>query len=128
MSNRPIGVTLLAILAALAAAAMAVNALQFLGVIPPILGAVAFFGVSPLGAVLCAACAAIFGWLAVALWRLRPAAWMYTWLFAGVALVVAALAVLGASTLSAMLPTLIINGIILAYCFTPGVKRAFASS
>jgi hypothetical protein len=128
MSSRPIGVTILAVLAALASVAMIANALQFLGVFPPVLGTVGFFGANWLGALLCAACAAIFGWLAVALWRLRPAAWMYTWLFAGVALVVAALAVLGASTLTAMLPTLIINGVILAYCFTPGVKRAFGSS
>ena len=84
------------------------------------LGAVAFYGVNWLGAVLCAVCAAIFGWLAYALWQLRPAAWVYTWLFAGVALLVAALAVLGASTLSAMLPTLIVNGVILAYCVHAG--------
>jgi hypothetical protein len=128
MANRPIGVTILAVLAALAAVGMIANTLLFLGIVPPVLGTVAFYGVNWLGAVLCAACAAIFGWLAYALWQLRPAAWVYTWLFAGVALLVAALAVLGASTLSAMLPTFIVNGVILAYCFTPGVKRAFASS
>jgi hypothetical protein len=126
MSNRPIGVTLLAVLAALAAVGMIINTLQFLGIIPHVLGTVAFFDVGWLGAIICAICAAIFGWLAYALWRLHPAAWMYAWLFAGVALVVAALAVLGSSTLSSMLPTLIVNGAILAYCFTPGVKRAFA--
>jgi hypothetical protein len=40
--------------------------------------------------------------------------------------ILAALAAPGASTLSAMLPTLVVNGGILACCFTPGVKRAFA--
>ena len=125
MSNRPIGVTVLAILGRWRRSACCSTPSSSPGSSRPSWGRSRSTASTGWG-VLCAVCSAIFGWLAYALWQLRPAAWVYTWLFAGVALVVAALAVLGASTLSAMLPTITVNGAILAYCFTPGGKRAFA--
>jgi hypothetical protein len=128
MSERPIGVTVLAVVAVLGAIVMALNALQYLGLIPHLLGGVSFFGLNPLAAGVFAIGAAIFAWLAHGLWRLQPAAWVYTVIHAIVMLVVALLAVIGASTLPAMLPTFIINAVILVYTFTPGVRRAFGGA
>jgi hypothetical protein len=128
MSERPTGVTVLAVVSLIGAIVMALTALQYLGFVPHLLGGVAFFGLDPLAAGLFAISAAIFAWLAYGLWRLKPAAWVYTVIHAVVMLIVALLALIGASTLSSMLPTLVINGAILAYTFTPGVRHAFGSA
>jgi hypothetical protein len=42
--------------------------------------------------------------------------------------VLALLSLLGASTLEALLPAIVLNGAILLYCLTPGVRRAFGAA
>ena len=81
MRERPIGVTILAILAGIAAVLAAIHALQFLGIIP--------FFFSPAGidihvryvsfwyALMYGLLVWVYIWLTTMLWRVEPQAWMF---------------------------------------------------
>jgi hypothetical protein len=56
---------------------------------------------------------------------LKPWAWMFTIVIAVLGLLSAFFGLLGGSELSAMLPALVIDAIILIYCLSSGVKQAF---
>jgi hypothetical protein len=55
----------------------------------------------------------------------QPQALIFVTVLAGINLVLALLSILGASTFQALLPAILLNGIILLYCLTPGVRQAF---
>jgi hypothetical protein len=127
--KRPIGVTILAILAALAAIAAIINTLQMLHLFPmrgPF-GAFAFFTFDFLGAILWAIMAAIYLWLVRMLWNLDPQGWLFVTALSTLNVIFALISILGQSTWQAMLPTLIVNGLILIYCLLPGTKAAFGA-
>ena len=79
--ERPVGVTILAILAGIAAVIAAVHALQFLGIFP------FFFGPSGIDihvryvsfwyALMYGLLVWVYIWLTMALWRVEPGAWMF---------------------------------------------------
>jgi hypothetical protein len=123
--SRPIGVTLLAILAALAGLAAAVHTLQYLHLVPFMIGPVAFFGFDPLGALLWGLTTAIWAWVTVNLWLVRPQALQFVTILSGLNLILAGISVLGASTLSAMAPAILFNGIILIYSLSPRIRESF---
>jgi hypothetical protein len=123
--RRPGGVTLLAILAGLAGFAGVVHALQYLHLVPVILGPLAFYGFDPLGAVLWAIAAVIWTWVAASLWYMNPQVWLFVVALSVINLLLDGLAVLGGSTFWALLPSILVNAIVLLYCLTPGVRRAF---
>ena len=80
MKNRPIGVTILAILAGIAAVLAAIHALQFLGIIP--------FFIGPSGykvhyfsfwyALMYGLLVWVYIWLMTMLWRVEPQARRYS--------------------------------------------------
>jgi len=123
--HRPVGVTILAILAALGALVAAYYTLQYLGIIPFVLGPVSFFGQDWLGAGLSALCAALWVWVTLLLWRLDKQGWVFVVVLAVLNFLLAWVSMLGATTWQAALPTLLLNGGILVYCFTSGVREAF---
>ena len=124
--HRPVGVTVLSILAGVAFVVNAFIALLFLGAIPAALfGGTGFFGQALLGAVLWGLLALIWGWVTLGLWSLNPQAWLFVVILAILDLILALVSVLGATTWQAVLPTVLINAAILVYCLTPGVKEAF---
>jgi The Golgi pH Regulator (GPHR) Family N-terminal len=126
--HRPIGITILAILAGVAALMAIWHTLQYLHILPFTLGPLQFYGIDLLGALLWAVTAAIWIWAAVNLWNVQPQGLLFaTWL-AGLNLVLDALSILGASTFQALLPSILLNGIILIYCLSPGVRRAFGTA
>jgi The Golgi pH Regulator (GPHR) Family N-terminal len=126
--HRPIGITILAILAGLAALVAIWHTLQYLHILPFTLGPLQFYGIDLLGALLWAVTAAIWIWAAVNLWNVQPQGLLFaTWL-SGLNLVLDALSILGASTFQALLPSILLNGIILIYCLSPGVRRAFGTA
>jgi The Golgi pH Regulator (GPHR) Family N-terminal len=126
--HRPIGITILAILAGLAALVAIWHTLQYLHILPFTLGPLQFYGFDLLGALLWAVTAAIWIWAAVNLWNVQPQGLLFaTWL-SGLNLVLDALSILGASTFQALLPSILLNGIILIYCLSPGVRRAFGTA
>jgi len=123
-SSRPFGVVLLAILAGLEAVVAAWHTLQYLGIVPVTLGRLQFYGVDLLGAVLWGLTTAVWVWAVVNLWRLNPQALLFVTLLAGWNLILAVASWLGASDFQAVLPALLLNGIILIYALSQRTNQA----
>jgi hypothetical protein len=123
--SRPIGVTLLAVLAGVAAVVAAIHTLQFLHLFPFFLGSVAFFSFDLLAAVLWGFLTVIYVWVAKMLWELDQQGWLFVVVLAFINLVLDVLAVIGTSTWEAMLPGILVSGAILAYCLWPRTREAF---
>ena len=69
--------------------------------------------------------AAIYIWVARMLWNLDPQGWLFVAVLSTLNLIIALISILGNSTWEAMLPAILINGLILIYCLLPGTKAAF---
>jgi hypothetical protein len=126
--HRPVGITILAVLAVVAALVAAWHTLQYLHLIPFTIGELQFYGFDPLGAILWAVLALIWVWVAARLWTVDPRGLMFAIVLSGLNLLLALLSLLGASTLEALLPAILLNGVVLLYCLTPGVRRAFGAA
>ena len=125
--SRPFGVTLLAILAGIAAAVAIYHTLQMLHLLPisgPF-GVTRFFTFDLLGAIMWGILAAIYIWLVRMLWNVDPQGWLFLVVLSSLNLILAIISILGQSTWQAMLPSILINGLILLYCLLPGTKDAF---
>ena len=124
--NRPIAVTILAILAAIAGLLAVLDILRYLGILPlASLGELDFFGTSILGAIMAAIVAAIWFWAARGLWNVDPQAWMFVVAIAVIYLVFDILAIIGGSDFQAMLPSIVVSGLALVLAFLPNTKAAF---
>lgn len=127
--RRPFGVTILAILAGLAALATIYHTLQFLGLLPVTIagpfGEFKFFTVDWLGALMWGLLALIYLWVLRKLWAVAVQGWLFVTALSAINLIFAVISILGESTWQAMLPSLVINGLILIYCLLPGTKSAF---
>jgi hypothetical protein len=125
--ERPVGVTILAILAGIAAVLAAVHALQFLGILPFVIGPtgyrVRYF--SFWYALMYGLLVWVYVWLTRMLWQVRPEAWMFLVIVTMFYLVLDAITLLGASTWQDVSVSIIVNAIILLYCMLPGVRAAF---
>lgn len=128
--NRPIGVTILAVLAAVAAIVAVYHTLQMLGLIRITgpFGQVRFFTFDFFGALLWGILALIYLWVMNRLWNLDPSAWLFVAALSALNLILAVISIFGQSTFQAMLPAIIINGLILIYVLLPGTKEAFSIS
>jgi len=123
--HRPIGIAILAILAAIAAIIAAIHTLQYLHLFPVFLGPMTFFGFDLWGAILWGVLTLIYIWVARMLWNVDPQGWMFLVILSALNIALAVVSTIGGSTLSAVVPAIVVNGLILLYCLTPGVKRAF---
>jgi len=126
--TRPFGVTLLAILASLAAVIGIIHTLQYLHLFPFFLGPMRFFGFDLFGAILWGITALVYLWVARKLWNVEPEGWLFLVIISIFNLILAGFSILGASTFEAMLPALIVNGLILIYTLLPGTKSAFGTA
>lgn len=122
--KRPLGITLLAVLSALAALAAFLHALQLLGILP---GDIQFFTPQTgwIGAILWAFLGLVYLWTARLLWVIDPRGWTFAVALSALNLIVAVLSIIGRSPWQSMLPTIIISGLILIYCVLPSTKEAF---
>jgi hypothetical protein len=79
MKARPVGVTILAILAGIAAVLAAIHALQFLGILPFFIGSSGYkvHAFSFWYALMYGLLVWVYIWLRMALWRVDPGAWMF---------------------------------------------------
>lgn len=124
--HRPFGVTVLAVLAGIAFVVNAFVTLLFLGALPVALfGGTGFFGQALVGAFFWGLLAFIWGWVTIGLWNMDPQAWLFVVIVTMLNLILAGISVLGATTWQAVLPSLLLNAVILIYSLSPGVKQAF---
>jgi hypothetical protein len=123
--HRPIGISILAVLSGIAMVIAAIHTLQYLHLFPFFLGSMAFFGFDLWGALLWGVLTAIYAWVMRMLWNVDPQGWMFLVLLSVLNLGLAGLSAIGGSSLAAEMPAIVINGVILIYCLTPGIKQAF---
>src|SRR5256885_10925809 len=125
VKERPIGVTILAVLAGAAAVLAAIHALQFLGIIPFFIGPIAIRTFSFWYALMWGLLVWVYAWLVQMLWRVEPVAWLFLVFITTFNLVLDFIAMLGLSTWQDVSVSFFLNGIILIYCMLPGVRSAF---
>jgi hypothetical protein len=124
--KRPFPVTLLAILAGIAALFAAIHALQGLGILPYVIGPVKLNSFNLWNFLMWGLMAYIWVWLVQMLWHMEPQAWMFLALISTFNLILDFFAMLGSTTsFSDVSLSFIVNAIILLYCMLPGTKRAF---
>ena len=128
--ERPVVVTILAILAGIAAVLAAIHSLQFLGIFPFVVGpsgyTVHFF--SFWYALMYGLLVWVYIWLTMALWRVEPGAWIFLVIVTLFYLSIDLLQMIGASTWRDVSFSILLNGIILLYCMLPGVRTAFGTA
>ena len=130
MRERPIGVTILAILAGIAAVLAAIHALQFLGIFPFVIGSSGYkvHAFSFWYALMYGLLVWVYIWLTMMLWRVQPGAWMFLVIVTLFYLTLDFISMIGASTWQDVSVSIIVNAIILLYCMLPGVRTAFGTA
>ena len=128
--ERPIGVTILAILAGIAAVLAAIHALQFLGIIPFFIGPSGYkvHAFSFWYALMYALLVWVYIWLMTMLWRVEPQAWMFLVVITMFYLILDFFTLFGANTWEDVAVSVIVNAVILLYCMLPGVRSAFGTA
>ncbi len=125
IKQRPVGVTILAILAGVVAVLAAIHTLQFLGILPFFIGSVSFRTFNFFYALMWALLVWVYVWLVQMLWRVDRSAWIFLVIVTGFYLILDFVAMLGKSTWQDVDVSFLLNAIILIYCMLPGVREAF---
>jgi len=126
--KRPIGVTVLAVLAGLAAVMAAVHALQSLGILPFFIGPFSFRAFSFFNALMWGLMLWVWIWLVQMLWKMDPGAWLFLVVITTFNLILDFTVMLGSASWSDVNISFLINAVILIYCMLPGVKNAFGTA
>lgn len=126
--SRPLGVTLIALLAGLQAVLAGYHTLQYLHILPFGLGPLSFFGFDLFGAVLWGATTLAYLWVARMLWNLEESGWIFAVMLAIWVLVFDLLSILGGTSLQAEMTSILVSAAILFYCLWPGTRQHFADS
>jgi hypothetical protein len=126
--KRPGIITILAILAFVGALLSGYKLLIYLGVVPPSLGALAFFGVNSLGALGTAIkfvvlLAAMYG-----LWTMKPWGWLLTLCVSIYGLFLAILEGLSSSSLYLVSADVLLYLLLLLSIISPRARNAFAAA
>jgi hypothetical protein len=123
--KRPIAVTLLAIVAAIAGLIAVVDVARYLGFAPMAsFGALDFYGVSIFGAILAAVVAFIWFSTARQLWNLDPRGWTFVLMISILYLIFAIVGGIG-NNWGDVMPAIVISGLALILAILPGTKAAF---
>jgi len=125
MKSRPFGVTVLAIMAGLAAVLAAIHALQALGIFPYVLGPFTVHAFSFWSFLMWALMVWIWVWVVEMLWRVDKSAWVFLAVIALFNLILGFTVSLGAGEFTDAGVSFILNAIILIYVMLPGVRRSF---
>lgn len=125
MKKRPFGVTVLAILAGIAAVLAGVHALQALGILPFFIGQFSIHAFSFWSFLMWALMVWVYVWLVQMLWNLDKQAWLFLAVITVFNLVLDFTVMLGAASWSDVSLSFLLNAVILIYVLLPGVKQAF---
>jgi hypothetical protein len=125
MKSRPFGVTVLAVLAGLAAVLAGIHALQALGIFPYAIGPFTVHAFNFWSFLMWVLMVWVYVWLVQMLWRVDKQAWLFLAVITVFNLILDFVVMLGAGAWSDVSVSFILNAIILIYVMLPGVKRAF---
>ena len=129
MNNRPFGVTVLAILATLAAVLAGVRTLQYLGIIPFtidfFIGDFSFRTFNLWAAFMWGLLTWIYIWLVRMLWNVQPEAWLFLAVITVFNLILDFIVLVGGGSVEDMGAAFLLNAVILLYIMLPGTKKAF---
>jgi hypothetical protein len=126
--KRPFGVTVLAVLAGIAAVLAGYHTLQALGILPYVIGPIEFRAFSFFNALMWGLMVWVWVWLVQMLWKMDPGAWLFLVVVATFNLILDFTYMLGQATWSDINVSFIVNAMILIYCMLPGVRSAFGTS
>jgi hypothetical protein len=126
MTKRPLGATILAVLAGVALLLAIVHLLQALGIVPYFIGPVAFHDFSLWYVLLWGLMIWVWLWVVEALWTVRPEAWLFLLIVSGFNLLFDFITMAFSSTTTTDLTaSFILSGIIFGYALLPSTKRGF---
>ena len=124
--KRPFAVTVLAVLAGIAAVLAAYHTLQAFGILQVHFGPFSFRGFNLWYGLMWGLMLWIWIWLVQMLWRMDPQAWLFLAAISTLNLIFITLEALGAgSAFSDQSLSFIVNALILIYVLLPGTKAAF---
>jgi hypothetical protein len=123
--RRPIGVTILAVLAGIVAVLAVLHLLQAVGVLPYVVGPASVRDFNLWYTLMWALTVWVWAYVARLLWRVDPWAWMFLVVVAGFNLLFDFIALLGTTTASDLSLSFLLNLVILIYALLPGTREAF---
>ena len=123
--RRPIGVTILAVLAGINAVLAVLHLLQAVGVLPYVVGPVSIRDFNLWYTLMWGLTVWVWVWLVRMLWRVDPWAWLGLMVFASFNLLFDFVALLGTTTVSDLSLSFLLNVGILLYALLPGTREAF---
>ena len=123
--RRPIGVTILAVLAGSNAVLAVLHLLQAIGILPYVVGPVSIRDFNLWYTLMWALTVWVWAYVARLLWRVDPWAWMFLVVVAGFNLLFDFIALLGTTTASDLSLSFLLNVVILIYALLPGTREAF---
>ena len=126
--KRPFGVTLLAILAGIAAVLAVIHFLQAIGIFPYMIGPIAIRGFNLWNAIMWALMIWVWVWVVQMLWRVDPQAWLFLAVITVFNLIFDFVLVMGQAEWSDISLSLLVNVVILAYIMLPGTRKAFGQA
>ena len=124
--KRPLGATILAVLAGVALLLAIVHLLQALGIAPYVIGPVAYHDFNLWYVLMWGLMIWIWLWVIEALWTARPEAWLFLLIVSGFNLLFDFLTMAASPTTNTDLSaSFILNLVIFGYTLLPGTKRGF---
>lgn len=123
--KRPIGVTILAILAGIAAVLAGIRTVQFLGLFPFFFGPIPFRTFSLFAAIMWGLMTWVYVWLVKMLWDVRQEGWMFLAVISVFNLILEFVTLVGGAVWQDVALSFLVNGLILIYVMLPGTKKAF---
>jgi hypothetical protein len=125
MKKRPVGVTILAVLAGLLAVLAGIHALQSLGIIGYAIGEFKIHAFNFWSFLMWALVVWVYIWLVQMLWNMDKQAWLFLAVITVFNLILDSMVMLGAGEWSDVSVSFLLNAIILIYVMLPGVKKSF---
>jgi hypothetical protein len=126
--KRPIGVTVLAVLAGILAVLAGIHTLQWLGILPFFIGEIPIRAFSFFNALMWGLMVWVYIWLIQMLWKVDPQAWLFLAVITVFNLILDFAVLLGSTTWSDVAVSFLINALILIYVLLPSTRKAFGRS